>query len=261
MPKNGKRRVSLGKRFRSCSSFCCVGVAPNWGDYPSEIREVISESQKIYYPSPLYNDIFIAVGKETYPRNYYDFLGNKINQTELFQLLGISHPRTRLYYGRSRLSKIVKDFEYPFIAKTPVGSSKGEGIFLIDSEDELTCYLRNHQPAYIQEYLPIDRDLRVVLINGAVINAYWRIHRPGEFRNNVSRGASVSYESIPKEALEFAEDVSRRCRFDDVGLDICLANGLFYVLEANMVFGFEGFRKRGLDLYEIISDMSEKGKL
>ncbi len=258
----GKRvRISLGKRMRASPSFRCCGVRLNWDDYPDEVKAAIIDAAEVFYPSPLYEDIFQARGKETYPRNYYAFLGNKIRQTNLFQFLGISHPRTRIYYGRNRPARICGDFPYPFVAKTPVGSSMGQGVYLIQDEAELARYLERHHPAYIQEYLPLTRDLRVVVIKGRVVHAYWRIHQPGEFRNNVAQGGTISFDAIPDEALLFAADAAARCGFDEVGLDICHVNDRYYVIEANMVFGREGFRQAGLDFYEMLCDMEESGLL
>jgi ribosomal protein S6--L-glutamate ligase len=254
-------RLSLGKRMRASPSFHCHGVQPNWDDYADEVKEAIVDAREIFYPSPLYEDIFRSLGKATYPRNYYSFLGNKIRQTSLFQLLGISHPRTRIYYGRNRLTRICRDFPYPFVAKTPVGSSRGYGVYLIQCEVDLANYLQDHRPAYTQEYLPLARDLRVVLIKGRVVHAYWRIHQPGEFRNNVAQGGEISFDDIPSEALDFAADVARQCGFEEVGLDICRVDGRYYVIEANMVFGLEGFRRRGLDLCEVLCNLEEKGLL
>lgn len=254
-------RLSLGKRLRRCASFRCVGVQPNWPDYPEEVRNELLGSPVVYYPSRLYEDLFRSVGKRVFPRNYYGFMGHKIRQTALFQLLEVPHPRTRLYYGKERLSRIMDDFSFPMIAKNPVGSSQGEGVWLVRSEEELRRYLSDHHPAYIQEYLPIDRDLRVVLIAGRVVHAYWRIARPGEFRNNVSRGGRISFEAVPDEALEFARRTASVCRFDEVGLDICRAHSQWWVLEANMVYGLEGFRRLGMDIYEVFRSLDEGGAL
>ncbi len=137
----------------------------------------------------------------------------------------------------------------------------GEGVFLIRKADELAGYLRDNRPAYIQEYLPLERDLRVVLIKGRIIHAYWRFHRPGEFRNNVSQGGSIVFDGIPEEALQFAIAVADRCGFEEVGLDICEAHGGYWVIEANMVFGLEGFRQKGLDLHQIFGELDRKGLL
>ncbi|NTV43848.1 MAG: RimK family alpha-L-glutamate ligase, partial [Syntrophobacteraceae bacterium] len=256
-----KPLYSLGKRLRKRPSAHCFGVSPNWEDYSEVAREAIRGASRICYPGPHYNDVFEALGKEVFPGNYYGFMGNKIKQTCLFQLHGIPHPKTRLYYGFDPAPNILEDFLLPLVAKTPVGSSRGSGVWLIQDENALRCYLEKHRPAYIQEYLPIDRDLRVVLVNRQVVHAYWRVPLPGEFRSNVSRGARISTEGIPDDALEFAETVADRCGFDEVGLDVCHAVGQYYVLEANMVYGLEGFRQMGMDIYEILGTVELEGSL
>ena len=259
MKKLPPRIISLGKRLRK-SSIRCVGVKPNWSDYPEELQREILLAEKICYPGPVYCEILQAAGLDVFPRNYYHFLGNKIAQTDLFNLLAIPHPRTGIYYGRDRSGIIQSDFNYPFVAKTPIGSSQGEGVFLIRRPEELSQYLRTHNPAYIQEYLPIERDLRVVVIGGNLVHAYWRIHAEGDFRNNVSRGGTISFEDIPAAALDFAVEAARRCRFDEVGLDICEHAGKYCVLEANMVFGREGFRKKELDIHQMIANLFDSGE-
>ena len=247
-------RVALGKRLRSCPGIPCHGVKPNWKDYSLEVRRAVQRADLVCYPSTLYEDVLNSLGRRTFPRNYYRFMGNKIQQTHLFQLLEVPHPRTRLYYGRNRAQRILEDFSPPFVAKDPVGSSQGLGVWLVTCCEDLDRYLVGHHPAYIQEYLPIDRDLRVVLVKGKAVHAYWRAGREGEFRHNVSRGGRISFEEVPPEAVSFAEEVGRRCGFEEVGLDICRFEERFYVLEANMVFGLEGFRAMGLDISRILCD-------
>jgi ribosomal protein S6--L-glutamate ligase len=256
-----QRTVSMGKRLRHCKTIACLGVLPNWKDYPPSARALIRNAERVCYPSRLYEDILRLVGKRVFPSSYYSFMGNKIRQTALFELLGISHPRTRIYYGRDRAARILEDFKLPVVAKTPLGSSQGRGVWLILGREPLHRYLDGHHPAYIQELLPVDRDLRIVLVGGRVIHAYWRIAESGEFRNNVSQGARISFADIPEEGLRFAEDTAGRCRFEEVGLDICYCNERYYVLEANMVFGLEGFRRRGMDLLRILADLGDSERL
>jgi len=252
-------RMALGRRGRGSRSVRAVGVRTNWEEYPPEVREAFERAARIYYPSVLYEEICRTLGKPTFPRNYYRFMGNKILQTQLFQLLGIPHPRTRLFYGRRRLERIEESFGYPLVAKTPLGSSQGKGVFLIEGERDLRRYLDRHRPAYIQEYLPLDRDLRVVVVGGRVINAYWRVLRAGDFRSNVAQGASIRLEDVPAEGLDFAVETARKCGFDETGLDLCRHDGRWLVLEANMVYGLEGFRRAGLDIYAILGEMLDSG--
>ncbi len=252
--------VSLGKRLRK-SSVPCFGIDPNWEDYSEEVRKKIARAPRVFYPGPVFQQVIAASGKKTFPGNYYHFLGNKIAQTNLFELLDIPHPRTGIYYGRNRQLMVEHDFEYPFIGKTPVGSSQGLGVFLIRGPEELSKYIESHNPAYVQEYLRIERDLRAVVIGGRVVHAYWRIHKQGEFRNNVSRGGRISFENIPAAALEFARSTALRCRFGEAGLDICEHNDGYMVLEANMVYGVEGFKEQGMDIHEILAHLVDKGAI
>jgi ribosomal protein S6--L-glutamate ligase len=58
-----------------------------------------------------------------------------------------------------------------------------------------------------------------------------------------------------------ALQVARACRWDDVGIDICEHNGQFYVLEANMRYGREGFRKAGIDYDRLMESMIENEEI
>lgn len=252
-------RVALGKRLRHCPDVKTLGFRPNIEDYSEEELELLRITDTVYYPCNLYEDVFLALGKRIFPANYYRYMGDKIRQTALFTLLDIPHPRTRTYYGSGKARRILADFSFPFIAKAPCGSSKGQGVFLIRTCRDLETYLEGYSPAYIQEYLATDRDLRVVVVGAKVVHAYWRIARHGEFRSNVARGARISLEDIPPAALRFAERVARLCQFDEVGLDICSGKSGYVVLEANMVYGLKGFAAADLDIYQLLTERITEG--
>ena len=78
----------------------------------------------------------------------------------------------------------------------------GRGVFLITGQSDLDAYTHDRHVAYIQQYLPIDRDMRVVVIGGQVVHAYWRIAREGEFRTNVALGGRISLDPVPEPAAE-----------------------------------------------------------
>lgn len=239
-----------------------LGVRTNLSDYEDWQLELIRKSDIICYPTVFYADIFDTMGKRTFPNYHtYKYVQDKIKQTALFNMLKISHPRTRVFYGNYQKSKILEHFQFPFVAKIPRGSALGRGIYLIRNEAELAEYNRLTRAAYIQEYFEIERDLRVVVIRGQLIHAYWRIARPGEFRTNVSQGATISFDNIPEEGLALAVNTTRLCQLDDVGLDICFYNGRYWVLEANMKYGKEGFRQAGVDFYKLIDEMIENGEI
>jgi len=137
----------------------------------------------------------------------------------------------------------------------------GRGVFRIQTPEDLERYALKTSIAYIQEYLPIDRDIRVVVIGTRVVHAYWRIAPEGDFRTNVAVGGTVKLDPVPCAALDLALYTARKCNWDDVGIDICQCNGQYYVIEANMKYGKEGFRQAGIDYFHLMESMIENGEI
>ncbi|MBU0987689.1 MAG: ATP-grasp domain-containing protein, partial [Proteobacteria bacterium] len=230
--------------------------------YSPEEADLIRRAAKIYYPTPFYAELFDTMGKKTFPSYHtYKCVQDKIKQTALLNLLEIPHPRTRVFYGQRQKDKICDYFEFPFIAKIPRGSAMGRGVYLIKNRDDLNRYCDLTSPAYIQEYLPSDRDVRAVVIGDRVAHAYWRIAPSGEYRSNVAVGASISLDPVPQKILDLAVDTARKCRWDDVGIDIMVHGDRFFVLEANMKYGKEGFRVAGIDYIKYMEAMIEDGRI
>jgi ribosomal protein S6--L-glutamate ligase len=262
MNRHGLMVVALEARLKDCRNVITLGVRPNFSDYGPEKSELIRKAKKIYYPTGFYADLFDAAGKIIFPSYHtYKFSQDKIKQTAVFDLLNIPHPRTRVFYGRRQKQKIGEYFIYPFIAKIARGSAMGRGVFLIKCRQDLEAYLSLGGPAYIQEYLPIDRDLRIVVIGKRVVHAYWRIAPAGEFKSNVAAGAGVSFEKVPEESLKLALFTAGACGWNDVGIDICCHDGKYYVLEGNMKYGKEGFRQAGIDYLKLMEMLIENGEI
>ena len=225
-----KEVIALEARLRNCKNVITLGVRSNFSDYSSQEAKLIRTSDKIYYPTTFYADLFDAMGKATFPSYHtYKCVQDKIKQTALFEILKIPHPRTRVFYGKRQKNSIGQYFEFPFIAKIPRGSAMGRGVYLIHNHKELRCYLDRVSPAYIQEYLPIDRDIRVVVIGKRIVHAYWRVVPENEYRSNVALGGSIELDAVPEDAKNLALQAARACRWDDVGIDICEHKGQFYI--------------------------------
>jgi ribosomal protein S6--L-glutamate ligase len=261
-PRNSKKVIALEARLKTCNNVITLGVRPNFSDYSPEAAEMIRKAQKIYYPTTFYAELFDTVGKKTFPSYHtYKCVQDKIKQTALFDLLEIPHPKTRVFYGKRQKGMIGNHFQFPFIAKIPRGSAMGRGVYLIKNSDDLHRYCSLPTPAYIQEFLPSDRDVRVVVIGDEIVHAYWRIVPAGEFRSNLAVGATVSLDPIPQVVLDLALYTARKCQWDDVGIDIIENEGQLYVLEANMKYGKAGFRKAGIDYLRLMERMIEDGKI
>jgi len=247
--------IALGSRLRGIPEVLTLGVKPNFPDYTAEEQALITAAPIVLYPTLNYAQFFTTIDKKIFPSlETYLYADNKIKQTTLFSMLGLPHPRTRFYY-RPQIEIIRQDFSYPFIAKIPRASARGRGVFLVHNTDELVQYLRRTRIAYIQEYLPHDRDLRVVLINYKVVIAYWRRQAAGEFRANLHQGGTIDFNNVPSEALRFAQKCARACRLNDVGLDFLHCNNRWHLIEANMQYGRLGLAQKGLVLKEVIRQM------
>ena len=253
--------IALGSRLKGVPEVLTLGAKPNYFDYSVQERNLILGAEIILYPTLNYAQFLTTMEKKIFPSlETYLYADEKIKQTTLFHMLEIPHPRTRVYYHLHH-NDIIKEFSFPFVAKLARRSAQGRGVFKIHNSEELKSYLRLTSIAYIQEYLPHDRDLRVVLIKYHPVLAYWRIRSPDNFRTNLSQGGKISFDDIPIEGVRLAQNSARKCKFDDVGLDLINSRGTWSVIEANMKYGRKGLKMKGLDLKEIMRQKLLSGEI
>jgi ribosomal protein S6--L-glutamate ligase len=256
-----QRPVAIGARLARFPEILTLGLRPNLADYPPEHLDLIRRAATIYYPTDAFAAQLVTMGKRIFPSlECHLYEGDKIKQTRLFELLGLPHPRTRVYYGRQR-DRITGDFAFPFIAKKPRASALGRGVFLIRDSRDLEAYLAQNRTAYIQERLPLERDIRVVVIGFEPVCAYWRIPRPGEFRCNLGQGGSVDFRDVPPEAVELAVETARAANLDEAGLDVAWCEGAPCLLEFNVKYGHQGPRRAGIDIRRLLRDKILAGEL
>jgi len=261
MTERRNQFVALGSRLKGVPEVLTLGVKPNFADYSEEERDLIAGAAMILYPTANYAQFFNTMEKPFFPSlETCLYSDEKIKQTTLFSLLGIPHPRTRIYYHLHHRN-IVKDFSFPFIAKLPRASSRGRGVYKIENSEQLNAYLRLTSIAYIQEYLPHERDLRVILVNYEPVLSYWRQRDPSNFRANLHQGGTPQFLEVPQDALSLARQTALQCKFNDVGLDLIQSKGKWYMIEANMEYGREGLRMKGMNLKHILRHKLLSGEL
>ena len=253
--------IALGNRLKGVPEVRTLGVKPNFYDYSFQERELILKANIVLYPTLNYSQLLSTMGKKIFPSlETYLYSDEKIKQTTLFYMLGIPHPRTRIYYSLHH-NEILKEFSYPYIAKLPRRSARGKGIFKIENKKQLEKYLELTKVAYIQEYIPHKRDLRVILINYKPILAYWRECPANSFMSNISQGGAINFNDIPESGIRSAVEYSKRCRFNDVGLDMIRVNDIWYLIEANMKYGRRGLKIKRMELKEIIREKLLAGEI
>ncbi|MCF6248875.1 MAG: RimK family alpha-L-glutamate ligase [Desulfobacula sp.] len=261
--KNAKiKPIALGARLKKHPNIHTLGFKPNFSDYSAKEQTLIQQAKKIYYPTAFYADLFNAMDKKTFPSFHtYKFAMDKIKQTAIFQLQGIPHPKTHIFYGNKQKQEILDHFTFPFIAKKARGSAKGNNIYLIHTHLDLEKYLVMTGPAYIQQYMPIKKDMRIIIIGSKIRLAYWRIACHGNFKTNLSQGGVIGFDSLPQKALDLAQKTAIACGWDDVGIDIIESENQFYVLEGNMKYGTRGFKAAGINYKDLLEQLILKKEI
>ena len=196
------------------------------------------------------NSLIYPLRKRIFPNPASYHLGHdKIEMTRAFWSACPEHvPQTLiLASGETAMDEILDQLDLPLVAKEP-RNSRGQGVFLIETRSALRDYIARHEVLYLQERLPIQRDLRVVWVGDRVIAAYWRIAPEGGFHNNVAQGGSISFEDVPETALQLVERVARQLGVNHAGFDLAEVAGHYYFLEFNTMFGNEALNQRGIQV-------------
>lgn len=141
--------------------------------------------------------------------------------------------------------RVLEELGLPLVAKD-VRSSEGRGVWLIRSEQEWYSYCVARDVLYAQEYLPIDRDLRIVVIGREAVASYWRLQPTGGFLNNVAAGAELAFDPAPAAAVELVTRIARKLGVDHAGFDVAMVGNHPYVLEFNRLFGNQGLIEQGV---------------
>ncbi|MHA7879718.1 MAG: ATP-grasp domain-containing protein [Saccharospirillum sp.] len=206
-------------------------------------KEALRQADWVLFPQYWQlNALLYGLNCRIFPSEATYRLGHdKIEMTRLFQMLVPEHTPLTLIEpnGPSQRDEIWDNMTLPFVAKHPK-ASMGEGVWLIESRTDWLRYCERSDVLYVQEYLPIDRDLRIVIVGNQVVSAYWRHQAAQGFYNNVARGGLISHEPVPDTAIELALQIVRQCGIDHAGFDIAMVAGHPYLLEFNRLFGNQG---------------------
>lgn len=224
------------------------------GEWQASLEE-IRQADWILFPE-YWQVNFLTYGlkKRIFPSVSSYHLGhNKVEMTRAFEVVAGDHlPYTQILpRTEGVVERILDDFPLPLVAKE-IHNSMGRGVFLVENRRQLEAYAAANHMLYVQEYLPIDRDVRVVIVGEAVVAAYWRIAPPGGFHSNVARGGEISLEDVPPAAVALALETARALDINHAGFDVALVEGKPYLLEFNLRFGNEALRRQGIRLGPIV---------
>lgn len=220
-------------------------------------RDLVCDADWVLFPEYWQVGVLTHVWrKPIFPSASSYHLGHdKVEMTRAFQAVAPRHTPHTLILPNERWAReaVLDELSFPFVAKER-RSSMGAGVRLIASAAEWAAWAEDREELYAQEYLPITRDLRVVYVGDEVVAGYWRRAADGGFLNNVSQGASISFDDVPVEALDFVAATARALGVDHAGFDLAWLDGFPYLLEFNVRFGNRALAQRGIRIPPRIHD-------
>lgn len=166
---------------------------------------------------------------------------SKENVTHFCRKHDLPIPTTHIFYEKSEAMDFLKATSYPKIIKKSYGPSNYGGYFVhkVDSFSEASALIgqKKYYPVYVQEFVPMAADIRVMLVGHKPICAFWRRPPAGHWLTNTSQGGSMDYQDVPKEALDIAARASKAAQAEYWACDIALGtDGKFRILECATAF-------------------------
>ena len=190
------------------------------------------------------NTLVFGLGARVFPSHACYLLGHdKIEMTRVFTAIAAEHIPETLVEANvpDAAARVWERMVLPFVAKLP-RASQGTCVFLIRDRGDWLRYLARTPVIYAQEFLPIDRDLRIVVVGRNVIGGYWRLQSAQGFHDNVARGGLVNRSPVPRAARELVLRLARTLGINHAGFDVAMVAGHPYVLEFNRLFGNSGLQ-------------------
>jgi hypothetical protein len=166
---------------------------------------------------------------------------SKENVTRFAWKYDLPIPKTYIYYLRKNGDKFLQKCEYPKIIKKSYGPSNYGGYFVhkVDSYKEAKALFdeKKYHPMYFQDFVPMEADIRVMLIGHKPVCAFWRRAPEGEWLTNTSQGGSMDYMDVPKNVLDLAVKVSKAAKAEYWACDVAYGkDGKVRILECATAF-------------------------
>jgi len=166
---------------------------------------------------------------------------SKENVTRFAWKYNLPIPKTYVYYNHNNADKFLKKTKYPKIIKKSYGPSNYGGYFVhkVDNYKEAKELFseKKYHPMYFQDFVPMEADIRVMLIGHKPVCAFWRRAPEGEWLTNTSQGGSMDYMDVPKNVLDLAVRVSKAANAEYWACDVAYGkDGKVRILECATAF-------------------------
>jgi glutathione synthase/RimK-type ligase-like ATP-grasp enzyme len=166
---------------------------------------------------------------------------SKENVTRFAWKYKLPIPQTHIFYDRAKGYEFFRNTKYPKIVKRSYGPSNYGGYFVhkVDSSEEAIELFeeKKYHPIYTQDFVPMEADIRVMLIGHKPVCAFWRRPPEGDWLTNTSQGGSMDYQDVPKNVLDLAVSVSKAANAEYWACDVAYGkDGKVRILECATAF-------------------------
>jgi len=191
--------------------------------------------------------LFAAAGKPVLDKNLVSegYAMSKMHDYMRLHELGLPVPRTVQVSELADALDVAETYGWPVVLKG-VHGARGKYVFLARTREEFATLWQQHEPGWlmVQEYLEAASDYRVLVCDGKALPfVAERIPLPGDFRTNSEHNEqAIAHDSAShKQMVEVAEAAASGLGRWFSGVDIRIARGVPYILEANRRPGFKAF--------------------
>jgi ribosomal protein S6--L-glutamate ligase len=169
---------------------------------------------------------------------------DKVLLTKALAEAGVPQPRTYLAWEPGQLVEALA--RGPLVVK-PQRGSKGRGVTIVRTREELDTVPADGDLFFAQEYWPPDgRDLKLYSIAGEVFGVR-RVFPARTYEEKIGEPFAVDAE-----LREIADRTGRAFGVDLFGLDVIMSDGRAVVVDVNTFPGFKGVADAGARLGEYI---------
>lgn len=167
---------------------------------------------------------------------------NKIHMHREMKERGLRHPKSIIIDDLTQVKfiELQKSLGCPFLIKLPDGYSS-KGLYLVRTEQQFR-EIGPVRKAIAQEFLNIQSDLRLIMVNGETASFYWRKNPKSEEwkPTATSGGATVEFYNLPVAAEKLGREIYEKFGLSTFGADITWRNDDLstepYVLEFSPIY-------------------------
>jgi ribosomal protein S6--L-glutamate ligase len=182
---------------------------------------------------------------------------NKFRTLQALSLGGVPVPRSWYVSNERNAAAALKEIPTRPVVVKRVQGRQGKGVYLArDREDVLRILedrLDSGEGVILQEYLPPEgrkRDIRILVVGGAVAGAMSLVPRPGDFRANIHMKGRAERIRLPRAVERVALRATEAVGLDISGVDVIhKTDDSLWVVDVNYSPGFKGLERcMGVDI-------------